>query len=145
MMSARGAAALATLLVVGVGCPGEGTGLDPFGNPLTNAVPLGPTLAGIQANIFTPICTQCHTGSAAPEGMALDAGVARQNIVGVPSNQIPGLLRVNPGKPDSSYIVWKIEGRAGIGGLRMPRNLPPLSADQIAAIREWIENGAEAN
>ena len=144
-MGARGAAALATLLVVGIGCPGEGTGLDPFGKPLTDAVPLGPTLAAIQANIFTAICTQCHTGSAAPEGMALDAGVARQNIVGVPSNQIPGLLRVNPGKPDSSYIVWKIEGRDGIGGLRMPRNLPPLSADQIAAIRQWIENGAEDN
>ncbi len=144
-MGARGVAAVAVLLVVGVGCPGEGTGLDPFGKPLTDAVPLGPTLSGIQANIFTPICTQCHTGSAAPLGLALDAGVARQNLLGVGSEEISELLRVNPGKPDSSYIVWKIEGRDGIVGLRMPRNLPPLQADQITAIREWIANGAEAN
>ena len=135
------AAALALL-----SCAGEGTGLDEFGNPLGPPPPdLQPTLNSIQDNVFTPICTQCHTGTVAPLGLALDAGVARSNLVGVASVEAPALLRVSPGKPDSSYVVWKIEGRSGIIGERMPLALPPLSAEQIQAVRGWIEAGAQDN
>ena len=62
--------------------------------------------------------------------------------MGVPSGQMPTSLRVNPGFPDDSYIVQKIEGSAGITGQQMPLNNPPLTAGQIAVIREWIFNGA---
>ncbi len=141
----RDAALLATVLVLW-SCAGEGTGLDEFGNPIrANTLELGPTLSSVQAFVFTPICTQCHTGAAAPLGLALDSGVARQNLVGITSVEVPGLLRVNPGNPDSSYIVWKIEGRSGIQGGRMPLGLQPLSAEQIAAIRGWIAAGALNN
>jgi len=144
----RDAALLATILVLW-SCAGDGTGLDEFdefGNPLPDTtLVLGPTLSSIQAFVFTPICTLCHTGAAAPLGLALDAGVARQNLVGVTSGEIPALVRVNPGQPDASYIVWKIEGRSGIVGGRMPLDMQPLSAEQIAAIRGWISDGAENN
>ncbi len=141
----RYAALLATVLVLW-SCAGEGTGLDEFGNPIQdNTLELGPTLSSIQAFVFTPICRQCHTGAAAPFGLALDSGVARQNLVNVASEEIPALLRVNPAKPDSSYIVWKIEGRSGIQGDRMPLDMAPLSAEQIAAIRGWISGGALNN
>jgi len=141
----RDAALLATVLVLW-SCAGEGTGLDEFGNPIqANTLELGPTLSSIRHYVFTPICTQCHTGAAAPWGLALDSGVARQNLVNVASGEIPALLRVNPGNPDSSYIVWKIEGRSGIQGDRMPLDLQPLSAEQIAAIRGWISDGALNN
>ncbi len=130
-----------------LGCAGAGTGLDPFGNLLpddTTSVELAPTTLGaLQRDIFTPICTQCHTGAAAPLGLALDSGVAYQNLVNVSSVEMPTLLRVNPGKPDSSYVVWKIEGRSGIIGGRMPLGLDPLTAEQIANIRGWIAAGAE--
>jgi len=106
---------------------------------------LQPTLNSIQANIFTPFCTQCHTGAVGPLGLALDEGVAYGNLVGVASVQIPALLHVNPGKPDSSYVMWKIEGRTGIVGQPMPPALPPLSAEQIQAVRSWIEAGAQDN
>ena len=106
---------------------------------------LQPTLNSIQANIFTPFCTQCHTGAVGPLGLALDEGVAYGNLVGVASVQIPALLHVNPGKPDSSYVMWKIEGRPGIVGQPMPPALPPLSAEQIQAVRGWIEAGAQDN
>jgi len=133
------------VLTGGLSCAGEGTGLDEFGNPLGSGSPLGPTLEGIQANIFTPICTQCHTGAAAPLGLALDEGVAFQNLAGVASVEIPELKRVEPGDPERSYIIWKIEGRPEILGVRMPRGLAPLSGEQIAAIRGWIQAGAPAN
>jgi hypothetical protein len=126
---------LAAAIVMAWGCAGDGTGLGAPGN-------LVPTLSSIQENIFTPICTRCHTGAAAPLGMPLDAGVARQNLVGVASVEVPTLLRVNPGEPDSSYLVWKIEGRPGLVGGRMPLGFQPLSQEQIAAVKEWVEGGA---
>ncbi len=127
-------------------CAGDGTGLDEFGNPLgTSIVPMGPTLTSIQANIFNPICTPCHTGASAPQGLALDEGVARQNLVSVPSREMPNMVRIYPGYPDSSYLVWKIEGRSEIIGGRMPFQLPPLHPEQIDAIKGWIAGGALDN
>ena len=141
------AAALIFAVALGIsGCAGDGTGLDEFGNPLGGqTAPLGPTLAGIQDNIFNPICTRCHTGAAGPLGLVLDEGVARQNLVDVTSVERPELRRVEPGDPELSYIVWKIEGRPEIVGGQMPLGLTPLSAEQIAAIRGWIAAGAPAN
>ena len=126
---------LAPDIVMAWGCAGDGTGLSAPGN-------LAPTLSSIQENIFTPICTGCHTGAAARLGMSLDVGVAHQNLVGVASVEFPTLLRVDPGKSDSSYLVWKIEGRPGLVGGRMPLGLQPLSPEQIAAVKEWIDGGA---
>jgi hypothetical protein len=65
-----------------------------------------------------------------------------QDLVGIASVELPALLRVDPGNPDNSYLVHKIEGRPTILGAQMPLNQPPLSGSQIAAIRTWIQNGA---
>ena len=53
---------------------GSGEGLDASGRPAGEGPPPGdePTLANIQARIFTPICTRCHVGAAAPQGLRLD-------------------------------------------------------------------------
>ncbi|MBI4543698.1 MAG: hypothetical protein HY703_00705 [Gemmatimonadetes bacterium] len=134
------------LVLAGGGCAGEGTGLDEFGNPRTGpARQLGPTLGSIQALVFSPICTRCHTGASAPLGLALDPGVAHGNLVGVHSVERPDLMRVRPGEPDSSYLLWKLEGRPGIEGSRMPLGSPPLTPEQLAAIRDWIAAGAANN
>jgi len=136
MRKEPGAAVLALILSAMAGaCAGDGTGLGEGGE-------IEPTLASIQENVFTAICTACHTGSAAPLGLALDAGLSYSRLVGVGSVQVPALKRVAPGKPDSSYIVWKIEGRSGIIGGRMPLGLSPLTSEQIQAIRDWIAAGA---
>src|SRR5690554_4379539 len=63
---------------------------------------LAPTFSSIQANIFTPICTQCHAGGNAPLGLRLDAANSYALLVGVPSAQQPSVLRVNPLNPDAS-------------------------------------------
>jgi len=139
-------ATMIPLVVFVAACAGDGTGLDEFGNPLAaDRLELAPTLSSIQQNVFTPICTQCHTGAAAPLGLALDSGASRADLVNVASVEHPELARVSPGDPEASYLVWKVEGRGGITGSRMPLSLPPLSEDQIAAIRVWIEQGAEDN
>ncbi len=122
---------------------GSGEGLDANGRPIGEAPDPGnePTLANIQARVFTPICTQCHVGAAAPQGLRLDSANAFNNLVGVPSIEVSGLLRVDPFNPDDSYLVQKIEGTAAVGG-QMPLGGPPLPDADIMLIRQWVLEGA---
>jgi hypothetical protein len=53
---------------------------------------------------------------------------------------------VIPGDPENSYLIHKLEGRAGIVGARMPFNSPAYLTDgQIKVIKRWIEDGAQNN
>jgi len=45
---------------------------------------------------------------------------------------------VVPGDSAASYLVAKLKGEAGICGVRMPHNLPPLPKEEIATIEAWI-------
>lgn len=106
------------------------------------------TLTQLQSTIFTPICAVCHTGggSSLPSSMNLTTAAATHaSLVGVASTQQPSLQRVNPGNPDNSYLVHKIEGRAGITGDRMPQGGAPLDPTLIANVRAWITAGAQNN
>lgn len=126
------------------GCAGSGEGLDASGRPLEEGggeVPLTPEFASIQANVLTPVCAPCHSGAGAPQGLRLDAANSYAALVGVPSSEVPGLLRVEPGDPDSSYLVQKLEGRASVGA-RMPLGQPALPDATILVIRQWIQDGA---
>jgi hypothetical protein len=123
-------------------CAGDGEGLDENGRPIEGMEDaLLPELASIQSKVFTPICTTCHAGSAAPLGLRLEEGASFAMLVNAPSAEVPALLRAAPGNPDASYLIQKLEGTAAVGG-RMPLNGPPLPAETIAVIRQWITAGA---
>ena len=127
------------------GCAGSGQGLDQNGQPVGSggsSTPLTADLASIEANVFTPICSRCHIGAGAPEGLQLDAAHAYDLLVGVPSVEEPSLLRVQAGNPDQSYMVLKIQGSPGIAGVRMPFGGPYLPQSTIDVIRQWITDGA---
>jgi hypothetical protein len=129
-----------------VGCgAGNGEGLDDNGRPVgeggADTPPLAPTFSSIQANIFTPDCTVCHAGANAPLGLRLDEVNSFGMLVGIPSVQVPGLLHVDPGAPDLSYLIHKLEGTAAIGG-QMPLNAPALPQSTIDFVRQWITDGA---
>jgi len=134
------------LLAGAAGCAGNGQGLDQNGQPISmGGGSSGPTTAdfqSIQDTVFTPICSKCHIGASAPEGLQLDAAHSYNFLIGVPSAEQPAVLRVKPGDPDNSYMVRKIEGLPGITGLQMPYMETPLSQPTIDAIRQWIMNGA---
>jgi hypothetical protein len=124
------------------GCAGDGTGLDANGRPIPETPVANNDFQEIQDTIFTPICTTCHIGGGAPQGLRLDAGNSYAMLVNVASAEVPGTLRVNPGNPNASYIVQKIEGIAAVG-VRMPANGPPyLPQDRIDLVRRWIAAGA---
>ena len=74
--------------------------------------------------------------------MDLSEGESYGNIVNVASKEVPALMRIEPGDPDNSYLVQKIEGTAAVGG-RMPLGGNMLPIATIALIRQWIDEGAE--
>jgi mono/diheme cytochrome c family protein len=125
------------------GCSaGSGKDLDESGRPIGEGPDPGdaPTLANIQARVFSPICIQCHIGAGAPQGLRLDEVNAFNDLVGVRSREVD-LLRVDPFNPDDSYLVRKIEGTASAGG-QMPLGGPVLPDEDIMLIRQWVLEGA---
>ena len=131
-------------------------GCDEKLSDLTGPTPgLAPTFSSIQKEIFSTqdssgrlSCTQCHTnvGRTPAAGLNLIDGAAYAALVGRPSVNSPGQIFVVPGDPDNSYLVKKLEGTAGIVGLRMPRNTGPfLTEGQMLVIRRWIKEGAANN
>ena len=124
--------------------PGGGTtGGGTTGGGATGGNPnLQATFQSIQDNVFTPICTACHTGASAPQGLRLDAANSFALLVGVASSEVPGTLRVAPGNPSASYLIQKLEGTAAVGA-RMPLNGTPLAQADINMIRQWITDGAQ--
>ena len=151
----RAQAKIVTVLLcgaAGLACPpGDGTGLDPNGNLVTPPAADSVTLSGDVQPILTQNCAfagGCHAGTSPAQNQNLSAGLAYANLVNVPANEAPGLMRVRPGQPDSSYLVHKIQGtQATVGGSggRMPLGGTPLTAAQIARIRAWISLGAKNN
>jgi hypothetical protein len=125
-----------------------GTVLDPEGVAIARGAagaPFPPTLDAIQANVFTPICAvaNCHDAGQMA-GLDLRAGYAYASIVGVPSFELPSVLRVAPYDPDASFLVCKLEACPWIVWMRMPPPVtgPPLDPAVIQVIRDWISLGA---
>jgi len=105
---------------------------------------LQPTLASIQANIFTPTCAVagCHFGAGAMLGLNLEANQSAATLINVASFYGMGIIRVIPGDPDNSFLIQKLEPNTPVGG-RMPLNGPYFQQVTIDVIRQWIQNGAQ--
>jgi len=135
---------ISLLSCVVVGCSaGSGEGLDISGRPLSEGgdLPLAPTLASVQANVFNPSCIVCHSGANAPQGLRLDAANSFTNLVGVPSREDSSFLRVSPGNSGQSYLIHKLEGTAS-SGEKMPLGGPPIPQPTIDFVKQWITDGA---
>lgn len=95
----------------------------------------------IQESVFDARCITCHIGASAPQGLRLDEANSFALLVGVASGNEPSLLRVDPGNPDDSYLIRKLEGTQSVGA-RMPLGGPFLPQADIDVIRQWIIDGA---
>lgn len=123
-----------------------------------------PSLRARIAPMFAARCAsaRCHGGEAPAMGLDLrDADaiiatavgrIAREtdNGRGTPDYTDPrwgALLRIDPGdapglgRPEYSYLVYKLLGDGPIRGGRMPPDAP-LPIDDIAAVADWIAAGA---
>ena len=133
---------LLTLPVFAVSACDGGDGSGQIAPPTPSPI-FGPNFSEIQESVFTVTCATsgCHAGASAPQGLRLDAANSFGLLVNVASMEVPSLLRVEPGDPDDSYLIQKLEGTAAVGE-RMPLGSPPLEQAQIDVIRQWILDGA---
>lgn len=122
---------------------GDGTaGGDFVATFMVTTASAGLTFDEIQTNVFTPNCATagCHTGGTPAGGMNLSAGVAYANLVNVASNNAGcAALRVNPGDPDTSCLIQRLEGTVAP---TMPLGGTPIAQAVIDDIRQWIADGA---
>ena len=88
----------------------------------------------LQAN-----CVKCHNETKKKGGYRLDA-FERVFAAGQ-----SGTAPVMPGKSDESLLVKVIEGRGDFADSIMPPKGNPLSFQQIALIRRWIDEGAQSS
>lgn len=87
-------------------------------------------------------CLLCHIEGGYGTGLVLVD--AWDQLVGVPSDQVPSMDLVEPGETQQSYLWHKLSGtflQVGGSGQPMPyaSALPP---DQLAVVQAWIEGGA---
>lgn len=82
--------------------------------------------------IFETRCRGCHTGGSAQAGFRVDTRDAL--LKGGRSG--PAIV---PGKAADSLLILKVTGQRGAP---MPPAGPRLSLDEIAVLRNWIEQGA---
>jgi hypothetical protein len=105
-------------------------------------------LAFIQDKIFTPSCTftSCHRGAATMAGgLTLEAGLARDQLVGKPSDLDPSKQLVKPGDPANSYLLiisGKYPGIINPDVGTMPSRNPLLCTEKLDAMDRWIAAGA---
>jgi hypothetical protein len=97
--------------------------------------------------IFNASCNNCHTAGGPPAQLNLDPGVAYANIVGVPATELGSMDRIEPGNPDASYLVNKLQDThlsvGGSGTVMPPSGGLPQST--IDVMRTWVSEGALNN
>jgi hypothetical protein len=141
--------ATATATVTGSAPPTSTVTETPTLTPSPSPTPTLGLFDQIQTTIFNPTCTEmfCHDDIGQSGGLVLLEGQSYGNLVDVPPQNAAalarGLLRVDPGAPDNSFVLVKLVGPTAAEGLRMPQGKPPLAPEQIELVRQWIEQGAE--
>jgi len=83
------------------------------------------------APVFEQHCIRCHSGENAKGELNLSTHEAA--LAGGESG-----ASIVPGKADDSLLIEYISGEEP----QMPKDGDPLSAEQVAAVRRWIESGA---
>ena len=100
------------------------------------------TFAADVQPIFDRNCggAACHQGTRPAGELSLAAGSSYAALVDVVSG-CAGRLRVDPGNPDGSYLLAKVQSGSSICGSPMPLG-GSLSAADVATLRSWICRGA---
>ena len=131
---------LSMLLVVLAGCSGpaaEVTQVEVEASPTVPATSEQSSAGEVSfaaqvLPIFEDNCTRCHGASRQNGGLRLDSYAML--MAGGSDGAV-----VAPSNADGSLLVTLVTSG------EMPKNSTPLSAEEIATIREWIDSGALDN
>ena len=107
---------------------------------------LQPTFSSIYKNIFSKKCAlyTCHSSAFAKESAELDLmeETSYSSLVNVKSVTFPDILRIQPGDPDNSLLINRLDGTIIVAP---PLERTSVSEDELNIIRTWIKNGALNN
>ena len=98
------------------------------------------------APLLTERCVMCHMDGADQAHLSLYPE-SWSHLVGVVSSESPQ-KRVEPGRPDDSYLYRKLMGthqEPGGSGVRMPFQADALDPAFVDLLKQWIEQGAKQN
>jgi hypothetical protein len=98
--------------------------------------------------IFTAKCNYCHGPTSAVMVDLNDPFDPELGIINRPNSWTGSeeKLLVEPGNVENSFLVTKVVETtldAHVDGAPMPMELPMLTTEEIAAVEQWITNGAE--
>lgn len=102
------------------------------------------TFIEVKQNVFGKSCvfSSCHKSSVLAGGLSLEGDEAFDHLVGKPAVGAPSKVRVQPGKPEESYLIEKLTQDQPAAGARMPPGAT-VSDEQLELLRSWIANGAK--
>ncbi len=100
--------------------------------------------------IFNARCTSCHapgtpTNTVVGIRMVLTPGESFGSLVNQASSQRPDLTLVTPGDPDASFLWLKVSSNSPPVGATMPLLGSRLTSNELALVRDWIDQGAANN
>jgi hypothetical protein len=119
------------LILFTAGCKDQGLDVDEREIPSSNV-----SFSQHIQPVFEFHCVPCHNNQTLNGGLSLESWAA---VTADPSV-------VFPGDPETSKLVWSIEGRAGVPFMP-PIGSPyrPLNQNQINGVKTWISEGALNN
>ncbi|HYH69526.1 MAG TPA: DUF1549 domain-containing protein, partial [Urbifossiella sp.] len=103
-----------------------------FAPPATPAAPPAPDAEA--RTVLTASCVKCHGPTRQKGGLRLDSKAAAT------AKADSGSPAVVPGKAAVSELIRRVTEKDA--ALRMPPGDTPLTPDQVAALRRWIDGGA---
>ena len=96
-------------------------------------------------------CTEqlCHSSQAPAGGLDLTAGNSYANLIDVAATTVPGFKRIDPGNRESSLLWLNVAAKTFPEDFQAPVRAMPvgpniLSANEVEALRLWIESGGAA-
>jgi hypothetical protein len=136
---------LAGLALLVVSCGGGSGGEVITEDAGANGCTLGSTMAAVETRLFRgPKCALCHTQPTLyPTSLDLISEGLATRVVDQPASSDPskgkcmGRVLVPRGDPLGGLFVEKVKAAHQSCGDRMPQNLPPLTAGEIACVELW--------
>jgi hypothetical protein len=128
------AALLFTLASALSGCPGTIEDASRFTGRCREPI-------DVQTEIFLPRCGDsiCHDAQTPEGNLDLISPNVERRLVGVRATQCTERQRIDPSNPELSFLLEKLERDDPECGDRMPVHDQPLSRNEIACVREWVE------
>ena len=117
-----------------------------FATLVAGCVP-APVLEDVHEDVFRVSCafTSCHGTQGSGDLELSELADVRDELIDVPSSEVPGEVRVVPGDAEASLLFKLLNGPLGDADQMPPSNgtaTVAVTTEQLELVRDWIDAGA---